>query len=41
MLGVTIGDDVGSALIVEVNIESDVDCVNVSSVVDSNGTKWS
>ena len=42
MLGVTNGDDVVSALIVEVKIESDVDCANVSSVVDSNGTdEWS
>ena len=41
MLGVTNGDDVGSAPIVKVDIESDVDCANVSSVVDSNGTKWS
>ena len=41
VLGVTNRDDVGSALIIEVNIESDVDCANVSSVVDSNGAEWS
>ena len=38
MLGVTNGDVVGSALIVKVTVESDVDCANV---VDSKGTEFS